>query len=503
MSSEPQKGEFSARPFDARALGWYGGNCHCHLWRHAREAPLKPAEAAARGAAAGLDFLLLTPPWDDSDAWRPAEELDRRCREVQPAGLALGWSIEAPKCPIAEPEARTTGNAWTHGHGWAVGLHDLFDSPHFFTTGPNFPIIQEIHRQGGVVGCAHPARLLLREGAIAAGWATELPFDFLSGSGYDAMDVVGPAGDDPATAERAWYALLNLGYRVAATAGTGGTDAPGRFRTYVRMTGTFSWQGLLDGIRQGATMASSGPLVVFEVGGGPGPGHEYPADGAVRSITVRAWAGGDSDARLQAVQLVRNGEITRVWDLASQGLRDWQGAVEVAERDFAWYTVRVISDAEESGEASARRSARETAIASPVYFLPPGFARPAPATARFHLRVTDTADRLVACRVVASMQGRQVSALDLPPGPAVVEVPAGARLSFEAPGFAPEKRSAFGDSPVGDYCRNLSMARLAQDAPRVWLELRRLLDRIELPVRMLRLYDFKNESGAAPVVRAK
>jgi hypothetical protein len=488
------------RRFDAPTLGWYGGDCHRHVWRNAREVPLGLPEGGSRGVGEGLDFMLLTPPWDDHGTWLTPAEISRRCAAAAPAGLALGWSIEAPKCPIGDPEEQATGNAHTYGHGWAVGLSDLSTGPNGFTTGPNFPIIQEIHRQGGVVGCAHPARMHLQHGRLSAGWASELPFDYLSGAGYDALDVVGPAADDPGTAERVWWALLNLGYRVAGTAntegGVGGAVPPGRFRTYVQMSGGFSWLGLVDGLRRGACIASSGPFVLFDIAG-TGPGGEHVADGRTRQVTVQAWSGALPGEHLVAVQVVRNGEIVQAWNLAPQQLRTWRGSFAVQEDAFAWYAVRAISSAVDPGGLPTEQAAREVAIASPVYFVPPGFTRPAPALARLRVRVTDTADRDVACTVSAWVAGRRVATQTVPVGHTLLVLPAGARLVFEAPGFVSESRTAFSDSPLGDYCRDLNLAQLSLGAAAVWRDMQHLLDQVDLHVRLFRTYDFSGRTPAS------
>jgi hypothetical protein len=483
------------RRFDAPAWGWYGGECHRHAWRSERETPVTLGENGRMGLAEGLDFMLLAQPWDEQGTWLKPTELSRRCEAAAPAGFALGWSLEAPKCPIAEPEGEETGNAHTHGHGWAVGLSDLTAGPGYFVTGPNHPIIQEIHRQGGVVGCAHPARLRLHKGRLTAGWASELPFDYLAGSGYDAMDVLGPAADNPGTTEHVWWALLNLGYRIAATASTGGgagsATPPGRFRTYVQMSGGFSWRGLIDGIRRGACVASSGPFVLFDIDGA-GPGSEHPADGTTRHVALRAWSGALPGEHLAAVQVVRNGVIVQAWNLASQNLREWRGTFEVNENQFAWYSVRAVSSAVDPGGTPTHRTTREVAVASPIYFLPPGYARPAPALARLRVRVTDTADRDVACKVTARVGGVPVATRNVPAGQTDIELPAGARLTFEAPGFVPETRSVFTDSPLGDYCRDLSLTHLALGTAAAWRDMQNMLDHVDLHVRMFRSYDFSN-----------
>lgn len=505
MAFDPAVGNTSRnvvlrRRFDAKAGGWYGGDCFRHVWQPACEESRILTDDSRKGLAEGLDFRLLTPPWDAHETWLSAAAISQRCATATSEGLALGWGLETPKGPIIEPDGQSTGNAHTYGHGWAIGLSDLSAGPHFFATGPNFPVIQEIHRQGGIVGCAHPARSQLHHGILTAGCACELPFDFLSGAGYDALDVLGPATDDPATAERVWWALLNLGYRVTATANSGssasGDVPPGRFRTYVQMTGGFSWRGLIDGIRCGACIASSGPFVLCDIDGA-GPGSEFSSDGRVRRLTLQAWSGAGPNEHLVVVQIIRNGEIIQVWNLATQKLRLWQGIFEIQEKHFAWYAVRVISSAMDSDGTSSSQTAREVAIANPIYFLPPDFTRPTPAFARLQVRVTDTADREVPCKVTAWMGEKIVSVQNVPMGYTRMDMPAGARLIFESAGFAPETRSAFSDSPLSDYCRDLSLAHVAQDAAAVWREMQGLLNNIDLPVRLFRTYAFKNAALSA------
>jgi hypothetical protein len=91
--------------------------------------------------------------------------------------------------------------------------------------------------------------------------------------------------------------------------------------------------------------------------------------------------------------------------------------------------------------------------------------------------------------------GQLVETRDLPVGQTLLELPAGARLTFAAPGFVPEHRSAFTDSLLGDFCANLSLAHLAQGAAAVWRDMQRLLDNMDLSVRLFRAYDFSGDTA--------
>ena len=76
-----------------------------------------------------------------------------------------------------------------------------------------------------------------------------------------------------------------MGYKVAGTANSNGSiigGHAGRFRTYTHIDGDFSWAKIAQGIRVGACVASSGPMVLFEVDG-QRPGAEFPAERPVAS----------------------------------------------------------------------------------------------------------------------------------------------------------------------------------------------------------------------------
>jgi hypothetical protein len=310
-------------------------------------------------------------------------------------------------------------------------------------------------------------------------------FDFMCGAGYDAMDIIGPAADSPAIAEKLWYALLNQGYRITATAG--GSDTLGDFRNFILVADSSDLLGAVVGaIKAGTCVASSGPMALCECESKNALGQEFAADGSPRRMTISAWAG-NSDTCLHSVQIVRNGEVVHVWYLEKQQLSFWQGTYDFCDTGFAWYVVRAVSFPKGS---SGLQDCPALAVTSPIYFLPPGFERPQPVVAKYRLRVTDTADRNISCKVIARRAGYADIEMELPDGVNMIELPAGAILFITAPGFVTEKRSALCDTPIGAYCRDLGMARLACDAPQVWREMQAQLSNIDITVRLLRTYDY-------------
>jgi hypothetical protein len=289
-----------------------------------------------------------------------------------------------------------------------------------------------------------------------------------------------------------WYTLLNLGYKVS---GTGNSDGAlgsarwglGRFRTYVQMDGGFSWEKLARGIAAGRCIASSGPFVLFEVDGQP-PGAEFAADGRRRRASVRAWSGPNPGEKLACVQLVRNGEVVRAWDLHEENARHWETAFELRDEElFAWYCVRVLST---STNPLALQlwgpQLNELAVANPVYFLPRGFQRPQPAEARVSLRVSDADSGEPLSASVAIHDGAGVlRAEELPSAGRTLTMPATASLRVSAAGYETQERNLFMDCrELYEYSMNIGTVWPSFYSPETYQELRRRLGELKLTVAL-------------------
>jgi len=504
------------RRLDAKSLGWYGGESHLHVLHGKNDPPRTIADGGRMAAADGLDFLQLGYAWDASFAWLPAEELNRQCREASSAWSRIGWNIETPKCYFSEDDGGKSGrNLHCFGHGWTVGLKDNSRGERFFSTGPNFRIMQEVQRQGGIVGCAHPVRSwFTHKGTFVSNWASELPFDFVAGVPFAAVDIL---NDSPLLffqSERLWYTLLNLGYKVAGTGNSDGAlgDVPwglGRFRTYVKIDGGFSWEKLAQGIQVGRCIASSGPFVLFTVDEQP-PGAEFPADGKPRRASVRAWSAPNPGEKLVAVQLVRNGEVVRAWDLRAENARYWETAFELREGQFAWYCVRVLSTC---GNPLSQElwgpQVNELAVANPVYFLPrstgvppvdrstgvppvdmgkmpmlQGFQRPSPAAARVCLNITDADTGQPLNATVEIHDGAGVLKSEkCPASGGVLTMPATASLRISASGYETQERNLFMDCPeLYEYSMNIGTVWPSFYSPETFHELRKRLGNLKVSV---------------------
>ncbi len=126
--------------------------------------------------------------------------------------------MESPKCYMGQDDGGAGGNLHCYGHGCIMGMEERPYDRAFWFTGPNFRILQEIHRQDAVVTLAHPARFWFNHGNFVSNWASEIAFDYAVGQGYDAVDIFNDGEPVFFQHERVWWNLLNMGYKVAGTA---------------------------------------------------------------------------------------------------------------------------------------------------------------------------------------------------------------------------------------------------------------------------------------------
>jgi hypothetical protein len=477
------------RRFSPRDMGWHGGENHMHVLHGKNDPPRGIADGGPMAAADGLEYLQLAYGWENTFSWVPADELNRQCSAASNKHSTIGWNIESPKCYMSTDDGGKSGNLHCYGHGWTVGLKDNSLGSAFFHTGPNFKIINEILRQGAIVGCAHPMRISFYKGNLVSNWASELPFDFVAGAPYAAIDIL---NDSPLLffeSERFWYTLLNLGYKVSGTGNSdgalGSTYGLGRYRTYTQIDGEFTWDKLADGMRDGRCIATSGPFVNFTVDGKT-CGAEFASDGKIRKATIKAWSGALPGETLTSVQIVRNGEVVRAWDLRALNAREWETGFELSDTEFAWYAVRVLSSMRD------RRSRmlwgphiQELAVANPVYFLPPGFERPTPQPASVLMHVSDAdSGAPLKVRVEAVVAGREPMVWEVS-GERSVTFPATATLRISCDGYEPVERNVYSDCPeIFDYCRNMGPVWPSFFSPEPYQVLRQKLQHLNLRVTL-------------------
>jgi Tol biopolymer transport system component len=209
------------------------------------------------------------------------------------------------------------------GHMTLVSLEQLVEpiftgfsgttNPH--DTPPNADVADRTHWQKGVVNYTHVAQ--------AEDWtktpyaAKSIPIDVALGK-IDTLDL----NNTWAASVPLWYRLLNCGFRVPATAGTDvflnriGSYLPGGDRVYVHIDGPLSYQSWIDGLKEGKSFVTSGPMLTFAANG--------MAPGAVLKVgqkpKVRIQATARSRFPLAKAELVHNAKVIATATLADDGL---------------------------------------------------------------------------------------------------------------------------------------------------------------------------------------
>ncbi|PYV10739.1 MAG: hypothetical protein DMG07_20535 [Acidobacteria bacterium] len=183
------------------------------------------------------------------------------------------------------------------------------------------------HRQGGLVNWAH-----LRD-------ELEFPLDAALGE-LDAVDIL--TNTRLENALPSWYHLLNCGLRLPATAGTdrGGPALPiGHQRTYVRLKDRFTYDGWIEGIRQGRSFVTNNPMLTLTVNG-LDPGGEVrmaePGEVEIRAEAV-------SRLPFQRLELVINGDVVRAENADATGRRA-RMHLRVPLQESAWIAARVSGE---------------------------------------------------------------------------------------------------------------------------------------------------------------
>ncbi len=181
------------------------------------------------------------------------------------------------------------------GHVILLGARRWIDYPESYLAYDRF--WREARRQGGVTGYAH-AGLSGGEQALAT-WGPEGLLDFVEVLGLG-LHYYG-----------LWYELLDLGLRVAPTAGSDfpcGPGLPGRERFYARAQPGGSYRQWLEAVRRGRTSVTNGPILDLAVGGA-GVGDELRLDrpGEV-AVSGRARFDPERD-RLDRLELVAAGGL--------------------------------------------------------------------------------------------------------------------------------------------------------------------------------------------------
>ena len=141
-----------------------------------------------------------------------------------------------------------------------------------------------------------------------------------------------------------YYALLNCGFEIAPTAGTASGVHPvplGYSRVYVELDEPFTVDRWLDGLRQGRSFVTTGPMLFARLNEqAPGARLEWPEPGScvVEFETQGEWT-------FERLEVLVNGEVVHAID-GPETKRAWPdmvaNRVTLSLEETSWVAVRVI-----------------------------------------------------------------------------------------------------------------------------------------------------------------
>ena len=208
----------------------------------------------------------------------------------------------------------------------------------------------------------------------------ELPVDVALGK-LDYMEIVG-FSDHKSTAA-VWYRLLNLGFRIPAGAGTDATTnyaAPirgqvGFDRVYVWVPVAPERDAFLDGLKNGRSFATNGPLIEFTLAGHR-IGDEFKFDSPQAAVPFTARL--RSIVPVDHFEIVCNGKVVQMLKLeGARDSADIRGTLPLQES--GWCILRAYSDK----DVYPVLDNYAYATTSPIYFTVAGHPHKSPEDAKY------------------------------------------------------------------------------------------------------------------------
>lgn len=450
-----------------RRLGWYCGDSHAHMIHGQREISADFDYVALAARAEALDYLSLAQRWNI--ATEDPRAIEQACRRVSTTDLMLTWNMESPKNYWRGDVSHCMGHGWTFGmRGYTADGRDAITqldalNAHDYESekapAPNFESHALIHELGGIVSYTHPCRwwwgkwggqagFPLEEKKFVSNMAAELPFDTVAGPTYDTIDVLMQTREREANGktEKMWFMLLNKGYRIPATASSDatfdnpGSAVPGAVRVYTHVDGTPSIEAIKSAMKAGRNFVTSGPLVIFTMGGHMA-GDVVRVRGRMRlPVSVQAWASGEPGEGLRKIELIRNGVVAKTFEF-DRPVPEFTTTFDIDEAATSWYVLRCTG----SGPG-------QVALANPIYFEDSSYHAPQPTQAQVQIQLANESGEPIEgiCEVLRMVGSRPVvqSRHQVRNGSLAVQAPATARLRLSSPGRQSETRSIFADTPA-------------------------------------------------------
>ncbi len=232
---------------DMAALGWYSGDSHFH---YARDSAYDDRNLQlflqAEDVRVGNNFQMgnIQTTYIRQYSWEPV-------RFGPEKAFALVIGQEDPRTSLL-------------GHVAQMNIRRSYRNP------PHYLLYDEsmgrAHENGGLVGYAHAINAVrdcpedVVHSDVTRGLAIDVPAGLVD---YMEIMSVNCHGDS------LWFDFLNLGYRISPAAGTDFPLGPvlGGLRSYVKIKGAFDPARWHEGLKNGRTFVTSGPMIEFTVNG--------------------------------------------------------------------------------------------------------------------------------------------------------------------------------------------------------------------------------------------
>jgi TolB protein len=330
----PVRVELVAQPLAPEFGHWVSADLHVHMnyGGHYRNTPANLARQAQAEDLDVVENLIVNK--------------EERIPDIAYFGADRGKGTEPSPPRIAHAQEYHT-SFW--GHLGLLHLRDHYVTPDFSayrhtamaSPWPHNGVVADLaHAQGGVVGYVHPFDTD-PDPAKDPVLTHQLPADVAHGK-VDYIEIVGFA-DHKSTAT-VWYRLLNLGYRLAAGAGSdtmanyASLRGPvGINRVLLDTDGRLDDEALFSALKAGQGFATNGPLLGLLVDGRK-PGASIAARGKVAyRVSLR------SPIPVDHLELVSNGVVVKRFDLTGDRTRfDAEGALDVPQG--GWLLLRAYND---------------------------------------------------------------------------------------------------------------------------------------------------------------
>jgi hypothetical protein len=300
------------RWIDMNALGWYSGETHVH--RQVADLPnLMRAEH--------LNVALPLTYWVTNSGIPPTQG-DKNSPAIKPELIRVDPTHVIYPMNTEYEIFRVNGQRHTLGAIFAINHKSVF------TEGvpPVSKIAQQTHEQGELLELDKhnwPWSMMLVPimkvdlYELTNNHIWRAPF-FFRDFGTPPPAYMKVEQDDPGMTERGWidytfqnyYALLNCGFRLRPTAGTASGVHPvplGFGRVYVHLPDGFSYAKWMDGLDQGRTFVTTGPMMEVTVADNP-PGSTITASSPAE-YRLSGWI--RSGRPLTTIEVVSAGEVIK------------------------------------------------------------------------------------------------------------------------------------------------------------------------------------------------